>query len=95
MANVDERDDQVEAALEVEEVTDQLGPAVALRLGATGEPVAGKVDEVHAVGLEEVDVGGLARRARHLDEALAAEDLVHDRGLAHVGAAHERDLRAG
>ena len=39
MANVHQRHNQVKAALGVEEVADELGPAVALGLGTTGETV--------------------------------------------------------
>lgn len=95
VTDVDERDDEVEAALEVEEIADELRPAVALGLGAAREAVSGQVDEVHAVRLEEVHVARLARRARDLHQALAAEQLVHDGGLTHVRAADETHLRAG
>ena len=60
VANVDQRDHQVEAALGLKKIADKDGPAVALCLGALGEAVAGQVYKVDAVRLEKVDVGGLA-----------------------------------
>ena len=95
VTNVHQRDDQVKAALGVEEVADKLGPTVALGLGATGETVTRQVHEMHVVGLKEVDVARLARRTGNLDQVLATKELVHNRRLAHVGAADEAHLRAG
>lgn len=94
VANVHQRYNQVKAAFGVEEVADELSPAVTLGLGATGETIARQVDEVHVVSLKEVDVARLARCARNLDEVFAAKKLVHDRRLAHVGAADEAHLGA-
>ena len=95
VANVHQRHNQVEAALGVEEVANELGPAVTFGLGTTGETVARQVDEVHIVSLKEVDVARLARRTRNLDQVLAAKKLVHNRRLAHVGAADKAHLGAG
>ena len=50
---------------------------------------------MHVVGLEEIDIARLARRAGNLDQVLAAKELVHDRRLAHVGAADKAHLGAG
>ena len=78
MTDVHERDHQVEAAIKVKEVADQTCPALALRLGATREAIPRKVNEMHAVSLKEVDIACLSRRARHLDQALSAKQLVHN-----------------
>ena len=95
VTNVHQRHNQVKAALGVEEVADQLGPAIALSFGTTGETVTRQVDKVHVIGLEEIDVARLARRARNLDQVLATKELVHDRRLAHVGAANKAHLGTG
>ena len=95
VTNIHQRHDQVKATLRVEEVADKLGPAVALGLGATGETVTRQVHEMHVVGLKEVDVARLARRTGNLDQVLAAKELVHNRRLAHVGAADKAHLGAG
>ena len=95
VTNVHQRDDQVKAALGVEKVADKLGPTVALGLRTTGETVTRQVDKVHVIGLKEVDVTRLARRTRNLDQVLAAKELVHDGGLAHIGAANEAHLGTG
>ena len=73
VANVHQRHNQVKAALGVEKVADKLGPAVALGLGATGETVTRQVNEMHVIGLKEVDVARLARRTGNLDQVLAAK----------------------
>ena len=74
---------------------EEVGPALLLLLGDLGKAVAGEVDKADAVDVKEVDVRGLARGARDLDQTLAVEELVEQGGLAHVGAAGNGDLGRG
>ncbi len=85
MANVHQRHNQVKAALGDEEIANELGPAIALSFGATGETVTRQVHKVHVVGLEEIDIARLTRRTRNLDQgSLRPKKLVHDGRLAHI-----------
>ena len=95
VADIHQRDNQVEAAIQVKIIADKLRPAIALSLRTLCKAVPGQVDEVHTVCLEEVHICRFARGARHLDEIATIENLVHDRRLAHVRATHEAHLGAG
>ena len=94
MADVHEGDHELEVTLALEVALHEVVPALLLRGVDAREAVAGQVDEVHVADGKEVDGRGLARLGGDLDEVLAAEELVHERGLAHVRAADEGDLRA-
>mmetsp|Transcript_5783 Transcript_5783/g.16226 ORF Transcript_5783/g.16226 Transcript_5783/m.16226 type:complete len:273 (-) Transcript_5783:569-1387(-) len=88
------------AALAGDELVGEGEPVLALGARDLGEAVAGEVHEVELevrrdvlVHAEVVELLRLARRLARVGERAAAADHVDERGLAHVAAPDEGDLR--
>jgi hypothetical protein len=99
VAGVDQQEDHRQRGAIRDVAADELLPLLALRLRRLGVAVPGEVDQVEApspvaVGVDEVEVerGRLARLLAGLGDGLTPDEVVQQRGLADVRAAHDRDL---
>ena len=92
MADVDERHHEREVAILIVVALDELAPPALFCFRHFRVPVAGQVHEIVAVHIVEVDGGRLARRGRHLRQALAVHELVEQRRLTHVRASRKGNL---
>ena len=60
MTNINQRNNQIEAALLLKISTDKIGPALFFCMRYLGVSISRKVNKLHAVNVKEVDIGRFA-----------------------------------